>query len=281
MNNINNFLTFDIEEWYHSNYDVDLTKFHNTKTNLDYTIDKTIDLCAKYNVKSTCFIVGDIAKNKPHIIKKLHKSGHEIASHSHLHKLVYTMNEKEFREDLRISCSNLEDIIGEKVVGFRAPSWSVKRENLEWYYNALKDQGIKYSSSVYPAYTYLYGIPGFETKASFPTINNKSIDILEIPVPVIEFANKRVGFSGGFYLRFFPAWFTKYFINKKNKEGIPTFIYLHPRELDEHQEKLDLKPLEHFIHYHGLKSCENKLESLISSFSSTFITCKEFRENFN
>ena len=215
-----------------------------------------------------------------HIVKKLYNAGHEIASHSHLHKLVYTMSEDEFREDLKISCSNLEDIIGEKVVGYRAPSWSVKKENLEWYYDVLKEQEITYSSSVYPAYTYLYGIPGFQTKANFPIIRNKTIDILEIPVPVIEFANKRVGFSGGFYLRFFPAWFTKYFMHKKNKEGTPTFIYLHPRELDEHQEKLDLKPLEHFIHYHGLKNCESKLESLISNFSSTFITCKEFREKF-
>lgn len=278
-NNTKNFLTFDVEEWYHSNYDTDLEKYKNTKTNLDYTIGKIIDLCDKYSVKSTCFIVGDIAKNKPYLVKKLHEAGHEIASHSYSHKLVYTMSHSEFKEDLYKSCSQLEDIIGEKVAGFRAPSWSVKKENLEWYYDILDQQGLIYSSSVYPGYTYLYGIPDANINPHFVTTkqNNK---ILEIPVPVLTFMDKRVGFSGGFYLRFFPSWFTKYFMKKRNKNGIENFIYLHPRELDENQEKLELNRLENFIHYHGLKNCPDKLESLIKEFSSTFTRCDEFRKSF-
>ena len=67
-------------------------------------------------------------------------------------------------------------------------------------------------------------------------------------------------------------------MKQRNSKGIENFIYLHPREIDENQEKIQLKALEHFIHYHGLSTCEQKLETLIKDFSSSFITCKDFSE---
>jgi peptidoglycan-N-acetylglucosamine deacetylase len=272
-----NFLTFDIEEWYHANYDdVEFSNFENGSTDLEKNIDKIIELCDRYNVKSTCFVLGKVAESKPHIIKKLYRAGHEIASHGYAHKLVYTMTEKEFKEDLKISCKLLEDIIGEKVVGYRAPSWSVKKENLKWYYKVLQEQGIKYSSSIYPAHTYLYGIPGFKERPHYPTIGQKQVSVLEIPVPTFGFSNKLIGFSGGFYLRFFPGWVIEHIIKWKNKNNLPIFIYLHPRELDSNQMKLNLNLLESFIHYHGVKSAEKKLNRLVCSFRKTFMTLRSF-----
>lgn len=279
---MNNFLTFDIEEWYHANYDsISTEQYKNTSTNLESNVDRLIDLCDTYNVKSTCFILGELADCKKQIVRKLHQAGHEIASHSYAHKLVYTMAPLEFKEDLKKSCDALEQITGEKVLGFRAPSWSVKKENLEWYYEILAEQGLIYSSSVYPSYTYLYGVPGFPQKPHFPIIQGRTMDILEIPQSVIGFGGKKVGFAGGFYLRFFPKWFIELMVRSKNYNGQPVFIYLHPREIDKNQEKLDLKGLEKFIHYHGINSCEKKLEKLINSFSSSFIKMDEFAQKYN
>lgn len=277
---VSNFLTFDIEEWYHANYDsVSTEKHKNSSTNLESNIDRIIDLCAAHNVKSTCFVLGELADCKPRIVQKLHQAGHEIASHSYAHRLVYTMTPSEFKEDLRKSCDALEQITGEKILGFRAPSWSVKRENLEWFYEILAEQGLIYSSSVYPAYTYLYGIPGFSQKPHFPIIQGKQMGILEIPQSVIGFGEKKVGFAGGFYLRFFPKWFIEMMIKSKNNNAQPVFIYLHPREIDINQPVLKLKGLEKFIHYHGINSCENKLEGLIEEFSSTFLRMDEYAYN--
>lgn len=279
---MNNFLTFDIEEWYHANYDsISTEQYKNTTTNLESNVDKLIDLCGHYNVKSTCFILGELADSKPQIVRKLYQSGHEIASHSYAHKLVYTMTPLEFKQDLKKSCDALEQITGEKVLGFRAPSWSVKKENLEWFYEVLAEQGLMYSSSVYPAYTYLYGVPGFPQKPHFPVIQGRKMDILEIPQSVIGFGGKKVGFAGGFYLRFFPKWFIKKAIDLKNKDGYPVFIYLHPRELDINQEKLDLKGLEKFIHYHGINSCKKKLTNLIGNYRTTFSRIDEFLQNMD
>jgi len=275
---MNNFLTFDIEEWYHANYDgLFIDQYKDSSTQLELNIDKIIDLCSAYNVKSTCFVLGELADSKPQIVRKLYQSGHEIASHSYAHRLVYTMSPSEFKEDLRKSCDVLEQITGEKVLGFRAPSWSVRKENLKWFYEILAEQGIIYSSSVYPAYTYLYGISDFPQEIHFPIIQEQKIKILEIPQSVIGIREKNIGFAGGFYLRFFPIWFINMAIKSKNRNEHPVFIYLHPREIDINQPKLEIKGIERFIHYHGISSCYQKLEKLLHEFSSTFIRMDQFR----
>jgi polysaccharide deacetylase family protein (PEP-CTERM system associated) len=273
----NNFLTFDIEEWYHANYDdVDVNKYKGTKTSLENSVNQLLNICENNGVKSTCFILGNLAKEKPHIVKNIYNQGHEVASHSFAHKLVYTMKPSEFKEDLRISCDTLEQITGTKVLGFRAPSWSIKQEQLDWFYDILSEQGLIYSSSVYPAYTYLYGIENFPQYPHRPIVNGKEKSILEIPQSVTKVLGKDLGFAGGFYLRFFPKWFIKNIIKNKNTHGQSVFIYLHPREIELNQEKIDLKALENFIHYHGIKNCEKKLTSLVENFSSTFVRMDEF-----
>jgi polysaccharide deacetylase family protein (PEP-CTERM system associated) len=278
----NNFLTFDIEEWYHANYDgLDIEKYKTSSTSLENTVDRLIDLCAQEDVKSTNFVLGELADTKPQIIKKLHSAGHEISSHGYAHKLVYDMKPLEFKEDLRISCDKLEQITGEKVLGFRAPSWSLKKDTLSWYYEILEEQGLTYSSSVYPAHTFLYGISGFHQKPHYPVIQNKQTSILEIPQSVVKILGKEIGFAGGFYLRFFPEWFIKYSIKNKNKNNHPVFVYLHPREIEKEQQKIDLKPLENFIHYHGINGCENKLQGIIKEFSKSFIRMDKFTNEMN
>ncbi|MCJ7766622.1 MAG: polysaccharide deacetylase family protein, partial [Thiovulaceae bacterium] len=88
-----NFLTFDIEEWFHANYDgIDSSQYDYRATSLEANVDRIIALCDVFDVKSTCFILGDVARHKPHIIKKLFAAGHEIASHGSSHRLIYPMS---------------------------------------------------------------------------------------------------------------------------------------------------------------------------------------------
>ena len=275
--NIYNFLTFDIEEWFHANFSgVDFKDYSGLSTNLEENVDRLIDVCADKGVYSTCFILGSVAKKKPQIVKKLHKAGHEIASHGFDHKLVYNMTRDKFKDDLKRSCDVLEDITGEKVLGFRAPCWSIKKENFPWYYSVLEEAGLRYSSSVYPAHTFLYGIPDFPKKVHYPKVDGKVTKILEIPVPVMNLFGKDLGFSGGFYLRLLPTWFIKQVMRNRNQKGEPIFIYLHPREIDIKQPKLKLPLLENFIYYWGIGFCEKKLRQVIKPFSKNIIRIKDF-----
>ncbi|HEX5710625.1 MAG TPA: polysaccharide deacetylase family protein, partial [Sulfuricurvum sp.] len=197
---------------------------------------------------------------------------HEIASHGSSHKLIYPMNPEEFRADLKASSDVLEQITGKKVVGFRAPSWSLKRETLPWFYDVLAQEGFAYSSSVYPAKNTLFGIPDFPDIPHYPV----SAPVLEIPQSVMNLFGNRVGYAGGGYLRFFPTWLIKREIRQKNREGKPVFIYVHPREIDIHQPRLKLGTMDGYFHYQGISGCEEKLSSLVEEFQPTFIRMDEY-----
>ncbi len=278
---IQNFLTFDIEEWYNANFkSLDLNQFSNQTSNLESNVDKLIDICNEYDVKSTFFVLGKLAQEKPQIIKKIHDAGHEIACHSFNHKLIYEMTSKEFDEDLKKASSVLENLIGEKVIGFRAPSWSVNEKILEWFYDVLHDNGFLYSSSVYPAKTYLYGLPDFPSNVHFPVIDGKVKSVLEIPQSLINILGKNVGFSGGFFLRFFPAWFINKNISKKNNKGNNVFIYLHPHEVDINIPKVNLSKKEKLIFYWNIKNTEKKFRKILEEQKSTIIDIKSFVRNF-
>jgi polysaccharide deacetylase family protein (PEP-CTERM system associated) len=270
---INNFLTFDIEEWFHANYEgLDSSGFNSQSTNLESNVDRLIDMCAVYDVKSTCFVLGDVACDKPNVVRKLFDAGHEIASHGSSHKLIYTMTPQEFHVDLKNSTDTLEQITGQKVVGFRAPSWSVKREMLQWFYEFLGQEGLTYSSSVYPARHSLFGIEDFTMSPHYPTHNN----VLEIPQHLMSFFGSKIGYAGGGFLRFFPTWLIKQQIHKANSDEKSVFLYLHPREIDIHQPRLPLGLVDGYFHYQGIAGCEEKFSSLIKEFKENFVRMDEY-----
>lgn len=256
-----NFLTFDIEEWFHANYSSVQSPAPVEETNLESLVDRLIALCAERSVRTTCFVVASVAQAKPAIVRKLHSSGHEIASHGCGHQLVYSMGRERFAGDLRKSIEILQGITGDRVLGFRAPSFSVTREILPWFYDTLEDAGLRYSSSVFPGRTFLYGVPGFPDRVHRPILEGRQRRIVEFPIPAVRCAGREIGL----YVRLFPAWAIVRRIAKDNSAGKPVILYVHPREIDPDQPRLTLPFLHSLIHYWGVRSCEAKLRSIIGS----------------
>jgi peptidoglycan-N-acetylglucosamine deacetylase len=269
---IPNFLTFDIEEWYHANYEgVDSSKYAGQPTHLEQLMDRLLDLCARHGVKSTFFILGNVAAAKPEIVRKIHGAGHEIASHGYAHESVYGMSPEQFREDLKRSCDVLESITGEKVQGFRAPSFSVRRETLEWFYGVLEAAELRYSSSVFPGRTFLYGIPDFPNRVHRPVINGRQTSVTEIPVAPVRLFGRDLGL----YVRLFSTSFLERRIAAANAGGMPAILYLHPREIDPDQPRLDLPFPQSLIHYWGISGCERKLDLLLTKMPGRFFKIGE------
>jgi polysaccharide deacetylase family protein (PEP-CTERM system associated) len=272
-----NFFTLDIEEWYHANYDgIDPSSYRGkssnlVSSNLEPLIDRLIDLCGEHRVRATCFVLGVVGEQTPSVVKKLHAAGHEIASHGYAHLSVFRMTPNQFRADVKRSCDILEDLTGEKVLGFRAPSFSVKRETLEWFYPALESLGLRYSSSVFPGRTFLYGIPGFPPQAHYPLVNGVQQTIMEFPVPCLNI----LGFQMGLYPRLFPAWMIRRIIAAANEKGNPVVLYAHPREIDINQPRLPLPPAQKLIHYWGIRSCERKLRTILREGAGGFGCLRE------
>jgi len=265
--NPTNFLTFDVEEWYHANYEgFDHSPYINQPTRLDVLTGRLLDLCARHNVKSTFFVLGSVAEVKPSIVREIHAAGHEVASHGYGHGSVRGMSPAEFRADLRRSCGILEDITGDRVASYRAPSFSVTAEALAWFYEALDEAGILCSSSVFPGRTFLYGVPGFPERIHYPVVEGRQVRVLEIPLPRVRLLGRDLGL----YVRLFPAWVLRRRIERDNSSGRPVALYVHPREIDPEQPRLPLGWPVSLIHYWGIAGCERKLDALLTSLPGGF-----------
>lgn len=273
-----NIFTIDTEDWFHANYEEELIA-HNREacSTVEANVDRYLELFSQYNVKATFFVLGFVADKHPDLIRKIAGEGHEIASHGYAHQLVYTQTADEFREDVRKSKTLLEDLTGEEVSGYRAPSWSITEKSL-WAIEILEKEGFVYSSSIFPTQNFLYGIPYAPRFIHDSSVYGFSdLKIMHIPPATRKCALIKKGgipFSGGAYFRLFPAglinlWTKK--INEKEKE--PVVFYLHPREIDPRQPRLKLKFIDYCIHYYGIRGCEKKLKKVLGRYE--FITMRE------
>jgi len=266
-----NILTFDIEEWFHANYEEGMHLREFGKSHFRDNMDKILKLCEKNNCKATFFTLGCIAENYPDIVKRIVAEGHEVASHGYSHQLAYTQSLEEFKADVSKSIKIIEDVIGVKVRGFRAPSWSIVRKNIN-YLTALEELGLTFDASIFPVQNFLYGIPDINRDIHRPEVDGRKLNLWEIPTSVFNIIGKGMGYSGGFYFRFFPGFFIDYQINRTIMNGRPAILYLHPREIDKTEQHITLPPKERFIHYYGIGSSFRKLEKLTSKYEFTSIS---------
>ena len=263
-----NFLTVDFEEWCHVNYaGIDTSPLCAAPSNLPVLTERLLDLFRKYNAHCSFFILGSVAEKYPQTIRRIHEAGHEIASHGYGHKSLLEMTADEFRSDVRRTSDILESLTGTKVLGFRAPSFSVSAEMLPWYYGTLEELGYVYSSSVFAGRTFLYGIPDFPYRVHTPSGQDWHTRIVEIPITKVD-----LGFTVlPLYIRLFPAGWILRQIRRENSAGRPAMLYLHPREIDPDQPRLPLPRIQTAIHYYGVAGCERKLQRVLADVSFTTV----------
>lgn len=221
-----NIMSIDVEDWFHPEA---LKSFFNSsdweklESRVTKNTRKLLELLEKYNVKATFFILGWVAEKYPELIQKIDELGHEIASHGYSHKMITQMNQTEFEEDLCKSLEILENIIQKKIIGFRAPTFSITEETKDWALPILYKYGIQYDSSVYPIHHDRYGI-ATAPRDQFVIYENGKDNIIEFPLSTLRISGFNMPFGGGGYLRLYPLFITKYFISKLNNENIPTVM---------------------------------------------------------
>ena len=262
-----NALTIDVEDYYMVSAYKDVVKFEdwpNYESRVENNTHRMLDILDESNVKATFFVLGWVAEHHPNIVKEIQKRGHELASHGYNHRLIYDLSKGEFREETQRSKRLLEDLTGEKVIGYRAASFSIIKKTL-WALDILVEEGFEYDSGIFPIQHDLYGFPEFDR---FPvTINNGSGEILEIPLSTIRFFGKNIPVAGGGYLRLFPIKLLEWAIRSLNeKEKQPAIIYLHPWEIDSDQPKINGRILSAFRHRINLDKTIPKLKRLLTNF---------------
>lgn len=250
----------DVEDWFHILGIPSLPSFSEwdfLPSRVEKNFIKLLDIFDEKRIKTTCFFLGWIAERFPNLVREAYKRGHEVASHGYRHELVYKMEKQNFFQDILKTKKLLEDIISERVKGYRAAGFSILSK-IPWFFEMLVKAGYLYDSSVFPA-PREYG--GIKTKKYAPyKIRLSQGCVWEFPLSVVEFMGIPVYLFGGGYLRFFPYFFIKSQALRIIKENRPVIFYIHPREIDPYHPRLPMNLKRKFKSYVNLKSVEKKIK---------------------
>lgn len=258
-----NIFSIDVEDWYHL-LEID-DKYSNIKNwssfeqRIDYSFKKLLDLLEEYDTKSTCFFVGWVAEKYPYLVKLALNKGHEIACHGYSHSLVCYQKPIEFYNELHKTKLILEDLTGVEVLGFRAPGFSITQNSL-WAYEILMELNFTYSSSIFPsrrAHGYLKGF-GSEPKI----ISFEGKEIIEFPMNSFKSPFSLFNCFGGGYFRLYPYyWYAM--ATKFVKKSKLLIFYIHPRDLDVNQPKINLSFTRQLKSYIHIKHTERKIGKML------------------
>ena len=183
------------------------------------------------NAKCTFFTLGELADLNGSLIKEIVNEGHEIASHGYQHTPIDQMTPEQFSEQVKRSIDSLHKAGAEKVVGYRAPIFSMTSE-IEGHYDVLSNLGIQYSSSILPAKNPLYGWKEF----GLPPRRVRE-NLVEIPVSITRLPLYNMPFAGGVYFRVLPKPLVSYLFRRHNYSTAPIVGYFHPYDVDTLQER--------------------------------------------
>lgn len=271
MNNFNyHLLTFDVEHWYEGYRYRNLDGWENVSPRDHIIVERLFDLLGKYDQKATFFFTGRFAREFPRLVKQCVDFGHEVASHSDQHCVIYRMKgDVEFRRDLRASLDTLSDITGRAVLGYRAPKWSLTVDNQYWVFEALAEAGLIYDSSFFPTLgSEKFRREGKPLRINLP--NNHSL--IEIPASGYRIGPLTIPVAGGLYFRTFPAWAVFAMLAQKKIDGGYGMLYVHPYDLDD--SNLSVKSgglFFKFFRSYGVAGAWKKLEHIISEHRFTSI----------
>src|SRR5262245_52278206 len=123
-----NAMTVDVEDYFH------VSAFSNIVSPADWpryesrvcrNTDKLLEILDDAGIQATFFVLGWVAERFPDLVRRIHAAGHELASHSYDHGLVYRKTPETFKCDLRRAKAAIEQAAGIAVRGYRAPSYSI------------------------------------------------------------------------------------------------------------------------------------------------------------
>jgi polysaccharide deacetylase family protein (PEP-CTERM system associated) len=227
-------------------------------------MDRILALFERHGVRATFFTLGWIAERYPQVVRRIVAGGHELASHGYGHLRASDQSRAEFDNDIRSSKALLEDLGGQAVIGYRAPSFSIGAANL-WALDALHDAGYRYSSSIYPIQHDHYGMPDAPRFAFYP---NGPDGLLEIPITTVEVMARKLPAGGGGYFRLLPYALSRWMMERVNQVDQQSAIfYFHPWEIDPGQPRPEGASLKsRFRHYVNLERMEGRIEQLTRDF---------------
>ncbi|EGV28497.1 polysaccharide deactylase family protein, PEP-CTERM locus subfamily [Thiorhodococcus drewsii AZ1] len=266
---VHNALTIDVEDYFQvSAFERHVRRedWERLPRRVEANVERVLALLAERRITATFFVLGWIAERHPSLVRRLSEQGHEVASHGYGHKRVTDSTPDEFRADVARTKRMLEDLTGQPVTGYRAPSYSMSSAT-PWAHGILQEEGYRYSSSLYPISHDHYGDP-LAPRFPFAPLGPEA-SLVEIPIATIQLGVRRLPAGGGGYFRLFPYVLSRWAIRRLNHiDQSPAVFYFHPWEIDPDQPRVSgLPPRSRFRHYLNLDKCFARLSRLTEDFA--------------
>ena len=273
--------SFDIEDWYHSQLIPGSGRAGVPEGSVVRAgTERILEQLRRHGVRATFFVLGEVIRDHPDLVRRMVAEGHEIGCHGMHHQPLWSSNRDDFREELRQFRAIVREHLGDvPVTGFRAPTFSLDPRTA-WALEVLAEEGFEYDSSIFPAKVKMYGVPGAPVGIYRPSSRDLARHdpagrLVEFPVAIARWGPIRLPVGGGFYLRALPfavfRWSLDHILRTR-----PFALYLHPRETHPEEKRLRLDPVDGFITYVNLHTVVEKLERLYPRY--TWVPMREILE---
>jgi polysaccharide deacetylase family protein (PEP-CTERM system associated) len=265
-------LSFDVEDHHviaaAARLDIDPELKERCRVRVQPATEWILDQLAERGIKATFFILGEIARRSPNLIRSISAAGHEIADHGWGHQQLQHLTPESFRKDIRCSKDALEQASRSSVAGYRAPTFSIVN-GTAWAIDILREEGYQYDSSIYPVRHDRYGVPG-APRGPFMARGHAE-RILELPPLTLRILGAKIPIGGGGTFRLLPLWMMRHGLRQVARSVEPPVatLYFHPWELDPDQSQLPLGFLGRWRTYFGTGRSRRRLQTLLDQ--GTFV----------
>jgi polysaccharide deacetylase family protein (PEP-CTERM system associated) len=225
-------------------------------------------------LKATFFVLGWVAERFHGLVREIQARGHEVSSHGYQHDLCDRSSVEDFRKDVLESKKILEDIVGEAVVGYRAPSFSINEESLE----ILEQCGYLYDSS-FNSFSGNGRHGKIRLYRTGEGIVCKTLrNVYELPISNLEVGGYAVPAGGGAYFRLTPVRVFEKIVQSVLRRGNAYLFYVHPWEADPEQPRVKgVSMFARFRHYTNLAKTLPRLRFLASRLKDvSFVSCSQY-----
>ena len=258
--------TVDVEEYF--NYlgferRVPLSSWSTLESRVEKSVLTLLAWLDEADSRGTFFTLGWIAERHPDLVRDIAREGHELASHGYSHRRVVELTPEDFREEVRFTKALIENLVGQEVVGFRAPHFSLL-PGCEWALDVLIEEGYTYDSSLFPIRRKGYGYPDGGRDPYW--LERPAGGLVEVPPATVSLAGKTLPAGGGAWFRVFPYGLVRRALVECEARDVPGTFYIHPWEIDPDQPVLEAPWLDRWKHHAGLARTEERLLRLLEEF---------------
>jgi polysaccharide deacetylase family protein (PEP-CTERM system associated) len=232
-------LSVDFEDWHQLvRRRVGAAGWEESGPALARQTEALLELLEELRVQATFFILGLAARTYPDLVRAIAAAGHEIGCHGDQHLPVHTQTPDSFAADLRAARETIEELTGQRPVGYRAPAFSITQDS-PWAYDVLAEEGFAYDASEHDT-PRMRDRPVSASRGPHP-IEANGHTLWELPVAVWRARLRgpsatrapeaviRVPVGGASYWAPLP---TTLILRGLREAGPMAGLYLHPYELD-------------------------------------------------